>query len=203
LNVVNDHLSQVRVLYDYDERLEGKPQRHDPRHNPVLKGDVLYNPTWDPNQKKHIAIAGAVDLVGDGHDSLPEFIRSLERQNIVVDAYVDNKDFTIKGPGITVNTDLLVVAPLPKALSDARGADLDVKNKMVEAVRTMKKQAEENGVKRRGLRQWLEEIGYRIPKGLAEDAADYNYGSKANGAEPAAPPVKPENPPVKPENPPK
>jgi hypothetical protein len=201
LNVVDDHLSQVRVLYDYDERMEPKPQRHNPRRDPVLKGDVLYNPTWDPNQKKHVAIAGGVDLVGDGRDSLPEFLRTLERQNIVVDAYFDTKDFTIKGHGIDVNTDLLIIGPMPRNLLDPRGQDKEIRDKLEEGIRTMRNQAKDNGVKVRGLRQYLEEIGYRVPRGLSDEGA-YVPSAKTPNGEPTPPP-KPDAPPMKPDNPPK
>ncbi len=173
LKAVGDHLSSVRVLYDYDEHLEPRPQRHNPRTDPVLTGDILYNPTWDPYQKKHVAIAGPVDLIGDGTDSLPEFIRSLERQNVVVDAYLDMKDLSVKGPGITVNTDLLIVSPLPKSLVDPRGPDADRKKALIAAVTKLKREADDNGVRKRGLRQYLEEIGFRVPKGLSDEGADY------------------------------
>jgi hypothetical protein len=199
LNVVDAHLSQVRVLYDYDERKEPRPQRHNPRVDPVVKGDVIFNPTWDPYTPKHVALAGAVDLIGDGKDRTQEFIRSLERQNVIVDAYLDTTDFTIKGPGISVNTDLLIITPLSRALTDARGADAELKNKMVDAVNKMRRQADDNGVKKRGLRQYLEEIGYRVPKGLSDEGADYP-ALKA----PAADVVPPPPPPApKPDAPPK
>ncbi len=202
LNVVNDHLSQVRIQYDYDERKGLAVQRHNPRLDPVLKGDVLYNPTWDPFQKRHIAIAGPIDLVGDGRDSLPEFVRTLERQNVVVDAYLDTKDFAIKGPGLTVNTDLLIIAPLPRSLNEARGADAEMKTKLLEGVAKMRKQADENGVKRKGLRQYLEEIGYRVPKGLADDGTESTTTRPAAVDVPPPPPVvKPDVPPVKPDVP--
>jgi hypothetical protein len=202
LNVVGEHLSQVRVLYDYDERQEPKPQRHNPRTNPVLKGDVLYNPTWDPNHKKHVAIAGAIDLTGDGRDSLPEFIRTLERQGIVVDAYLDTKDFTVKGHGMDVNTDLLIVGPTPRNLLDARGADKELREKLDEGIKKMMKEAVLNGVRIRGLRQYLEEIGYKVPPGLSDEGA-YVPSSKAPKEEATPPPAPKPEPPMKPENPPK
>jgi hypothetical protein len=203
LKVVEDHLSQVRVYYDYDEKLEPRPQRHSPRRDPVLKGDVIYNPTWDPYEKKHIAIAGAIDLVGDGRNSLPEFIRSLERQNVVVDAYLDTDDMEIKGPGISVNTDLLILGPLPRALQNPRGPDAAVKQKMLEGVAKLKKDAEDNGVKRRGLRQYLEEIGYRVPKGLGDEGAEYVKSKEIEAPTPKPDKPMPPEKPMPPDMPPK
>ncbi len=97
VNVIGDHLSRTRVT-----------AVKDPNRDPILKGDVLYNPSWNPILKKHVALAGIMDLTGDGRDSLAEFMRNLERQNVIVDAWLDPKDYSIKGKGITVRTDYLI-----------------------------------------------------------------------------------------------
>src|SRR5262249_23584964 len=52
----------------------------DAKNDPILKGDRLFNATWDPNRKKHVAIAGLADLGGDGTDSSEDFRRLMKRQ---------------------------------------------------------------------------------------------------------------------------
>src|SRR5439155_13167163 len=53
LNVIGEHLSQARIT-----------EQTDSARDPVGSGDVLMNAAWDPNQKRHVAIDGIVDLTG-------------------------------------------------------------------------------------------------------------------------------------------
>ncbi|HWG45408.1 MAG TPA: hypothetical protein VN688_21780 [Gemmataceae bacterium] len=145
VNVVSEHLSRTRIT-----------SVKDANRDPILEGDVLYNPSWNPTIKKHVALAGLMDLTGDGRDSIAEFIRSLERQNIVVDAWLDPKDGSVKGKGITLQTDYLI-------LGDTREKADNIQN-----IRTgranMEEKAVRNGVKRIALYKYLEMIGYRLPR---------------------------------------
>src|SRR5579884_3139045 len=108
------HVSEVRII-----------QVRDKAKSPILEGDVLYNPTWSPTQKKHVAIAGVVDLQVAGRNGLPEFIRYLERHNVVVDCYLDLNDLQFKRDGkkidprdgITVQTEYLILGPGKEVLS--------------------------------------------------------------------------------------
>src|SRR5262249_13789489 len=81
--------------------------------DPIVRGDVIINPLWNPNAQTHVAIAGIVDYSGTGSTSINNFIRLLEKQNIVVDAYMDPSDGTMKGPGITRRTDYLILGGVP------------------------------------------------------------------------------------------
>ena len=161
LNVVGAHVSQARITGIKDRA-----------RDPILQQDVLYNPTWDPHLKKHVAITGIVDLTGDGRDSQQEFIRNLERQGIVVDAYVDlralNEDpldmaKAIKGRGIGVQTDFLIIGDGTEYLSDSP-ANLRFRRNLDEVVKAMNGTAKQNGVTVVGLRRYLEMIGYRVPR---------------------------------------
>jgi hypothetical protein len=188
--VLGDHLSQAKINYVTTPR---ERPRHDPRHDPVVEGDVLINPSWDPNRKKHIALAGIVDVTGDGRDDTEQVIRALERQNVAVDAYLDmRKDFTIKGPGITVNTDFLVIGDEPAEVLGAQGRDAEIKQKVAEGMKEMRKQAEANGVKVIGLRRYLDEIGYRIPGNPDEKKPVLEY--RGDGTLPPQVPKEPKDP---------
>jgi hypothetical protein len=151
LNVVNDHLSQARVTSVKD------PDRH-----PILEGDVLYNPSWNPTIKKHVALAGIMDITGDGRDSLREFMRNLERQNIVVDAYLDPKDGSVKG-GITLQTDYLILGE-SQAFSTTGRAEKGETEAQKAGREKMQADAKKNGVKVVALHKYLEMIGYRLPR---------------------------------------
>jgi hypothetical protein len=157
VNVLRDHLSQVRITSWKDREKD-----------PIVKGDVLFNPVWNPTLKKHVAVAGTIDLTGDGRDSTVEFIRKLEQQPIIVDAYLDLKDRppTIKGPGISVQTDYLILGNGPTG--DPREGTKEYSDAFRDRYEEMKKQARENGVEVVNLRKFLEMIGYRLPRSLAE-----------------------------------
>jgi len=155
LNVVDKHLSQVRVTYVKNRG-----------GDPILEGDVLFNAIWNPTLKKHIAIAGIVDLTGEGRESLQEFMRNLERQGIVVDAWTEMRDpKSIKGKGISVQTDYLIIADGLDYLPDNPSTQ-DLRKEIGFRIGEMKDQAKENGVTPIGFRHYLEKIGYRLPQGV-------------------------------------
>jgi hypothetical protein len=149
VRVLDDHLAQTRVTSIKDQS-----------GDPILRGDVLYNPSWSPNVRKHVALAGIIDLTGNGQDNGAEFRRNLERQGIVVDSWLDPKDMTIQGPGITVRTDYLVLGDTPESAS---GRNREAEAKMSKAMSEMQQKAKENGVPIIGLNRYLEMIGYRLP----------------------------------------
>jgi hypothetical protein len=157
VNVINDHLSQTRITAVTDRN-----------RDPILKGDVIYNPSWNPTIPKHVAIAGIIDLTGDGRDSLREFMRSLERQNIVVDAYLDPKDGSVKGKGITFRTDYLIIGDTPDAPLGGKDAG-GVRGKIVAGRKDMETAAKKYGVPSVGLLRYLDMIGYRLPRGGGEE----------------------------------
>jgi hypothetical protein len=185
VNVVGDHLSRTRIT-----------SVKDANRDPILEGDVLYNPSWNPTVKKHVALAGLMDLTGDGRDSLPEFMRNLKRQNIDIDAWLDPKDGSTHGQ-ITVRTDFLILGESLESSETIRGKTLGTA--LRDKMNDMKVAAAKNGVRVIGLNKYLEMIGYRLPRGtggerpslydpnLRPDKAPRLGGDKAP---PAMPPNK-------------
>ncbi len=185
VNVVGDHLSRTRIT-----------SVKDPNRDPILEGDVLYNPSWNPNLMKHVAVAGLIDLTGNGSNSLPEFIRNLERQNIIVDAWLDPKDGSIKGKGITVRTDYLIIGESLEFSEKGRDKGGDPKT-MELGRKQMEAQAAKNGVGVVALHKYLEMIGYRLPRSMGEERPSlYNSSLRPSGERrgnkppPAMPPDK-------------
>jgi hypothetical protein len=148
INVLGPHLSQTRVTSVKDRN-----------RDPITQGDVIYNGSWNPNLKKHVAIAGIIDLTGDGRDSLHEFMRNLERQNIVVDAYLDTKDGSVKGK-ITFQTEYLIIGTLPDVGVAGKS---EVEKQVALAQKQMQDEAKKYGVQVKGLMAYLELTGYRLP----------------------------------------
>lgn len=77
--------------------------------DPIARGDKLINPLWDPDAVTHVAIAGQIELGGVRFANVAGLIRQLEKQKVVVDAFIDPTDGAVKGPGITRKTKYLIL----------------------------------------------------------------------------------------------
>jgi hypothetical protein len=144
----------------------------DAASNPILNGDLLFNPAWNATLREHVAVAGLIDLTGDGSDSTEEFVRELQRQNIVVDMYLDLKTMAVKGK-MTHQTGYLIRGEQPGFGSGISNQELlndpqnqrksDVIGKMSEIVA----EANKLGVAVVPARRFLSLIGYKLPKSVA------------------------------------
>jgi hypothetical protein len=139
-----------------------------PIRDPLAKGDQLFNMTLNSGDKEHVAFAGIVDLDGDGRPDTEQFIRLLEKNNLVVDAYLDLKTGEMRGKGMNSGTRFLILGP------DAPD---------VGKIKTMKEAAKTNGSQLIDARVFMSLIGIKPPKG----AATPNYASVNLGSEGAAP----------------
>jgi hypothetical protein len=173
VEVLEDHLSTAKIL-----------EAVNASRDPLLPGDLLFNPAWNPNQRTHVALAGIIDINGDGIDDTPDLIRMLERQGVVVDAFLDLKDRTIKGPGITEKTEYLIYGekPLISGAASLEGnpvtkAALEVMDKMEE----MKKKAVDLGAQPVQVRRFLLLMGYKLPKGV--DTSEISASSYLRGTQ--------------------
>jgi hypothetical protein len=162
IRVVGEHLAQARIT-----------DLHDPGRDPVLPGDLLFNPAWSPNLKQHVAIAGRIDLTGSGRDDISEFMRTLEQQNVIVDAYLDMKTNTRKGE-VTRQTDLLILGTVPEAHGIVRDGDkrFETELKAVAAITEMENLARKYGVQTIKLKEFLVQSGYPLPRSLGSDSPE-------------------------------
>src|SRR5581483_8147324 len=71
VNVLSGHLCVARITEVTDRT-----------HDPVIVNDTIFNPAWSSSLRQHVAVAGLIDLTGDGTDNTEEFMRNLERQGI-------------------------------------------------------------------------------------------------------------------------
>jgi hypothetical protein len=166
--------------------------------DPLLKGDLLFNPAWSSSQREHVALAGIIDLNGDGIDDTADLIRALEKQGVVVDAWLDLKDRTIKGPGMTERTTYLIKGEKPIIPSSAAAslesnplalAASDLIGKMTD----MEQKAHTLGVQPVPYRRFLSLIGYKLPKVV--QPADFSSSSYLRGASGAKAPADKEEKP--------
>lgn len=111
----NSSVARVTSLYDLEGKeilLNDPSQRRVEREteNPLKEGDLLFNLCWGT----HVAITGQVNWSGFNAESpaaqmrnLQSFMALLQRQGVIIDAYLDLTDGTIKG-AMTAKTRFLV-----------------------------------------------------------------------------------------------
>jgi hypothetical protein len=166
--VMESHLSQGRIT-----------EMTDGNRDPIVKDDLLFNPTWSTTIQQHVAIAGLIDLTGEGTDNTLEFVHSLERQGVVVDAYLDMNDLSVKGPGISLKTNYLVLGEQPEF--DANTAinkdDVRTASKMTaqNKIAQMQEEAHKMGVAAIPYRRFMAVIGYPLPRVLTTRAGTAGF----------------------------
>jgi hypothetical protein len=166
---MNSSLARITSQYDETGReiplndpVRGRLQRE--AENALKEGDVLYNLAWGT----HVAIVGHVNWSVYTTENPVEQMRNLQtsialmqRQGIVVDAYVDLTDGTIKGD-LTSKTRYVIRGELP--LMHDKQAD---RVKLVhEAAQALRKDAIEKGVFIISGDNFATVIGYRRPRSL-------------------------------------
>lgn len=177
VTVLEPHLSACKIL-----------EVTNPLRDPLLSGDLLFNPAWNPSQREHVAIAGIIDLNGDGVDDAPDLIRALEKQGIAVDAWLDLKNRQIVGPGITERTTYLILGERPTLPPNMPVEGNPIATAMVGAlgkITEMENKSRDLGVMKVPYRRFLSMIGYKLPKHPgAADASASSYLRGASGIKP-------------------
>lgn len=175
---VGDRTSEVAITAIFDpedpgDRATGRRREINllSRSNtdPIVRGDVLINPLWDPNAQTHVAIAGVIDFSSTGTLSMTSFIRLLEKQNIVVDAYLDPADGVAKGPGINRRTDYLILGSTPTGREAGVSRDNAVLKQMEAVTKKLLDEAKANAVKLINPRRFLQDTGLTIPRIVSRD----------------------------------
>jgi len=134
--IKEDHLSDARIL---DDELT----------DPILRGDKIYSPAWQKGHRLHFALAGLVDIGGDGTSDRSKLKSIIARNNGVVDAELLD-DGRVAGK-MTLETQYLIKGDSPTDESS-------------EAFRTgftsMMDQTSRLGVQVISLEGFLQRIGY-------------------------------------------
>jgi len=136
---------------------------------PIVKGDLLYNPCWIPGLRDHVAVAGIIDLSGDGQDHTAEFVKALESEGVIVDAWLDLKDLALKGAlkGMDYKTSFLIVGDDPNLDAELIGKidpRLDKKLSIRQVMRDLREDAVFKGVFVVSARRYLALAGMKVPR---------------------------------------
>jgi hypothetical protein len=103
--ILGDHLSEARVL-------------DDDISNPIIPGDKIFTPLWNPGEKRHFALAGLMDVDGDGRSDLQTVLNLIAVNGGVVDCYITDAGKMVGQ--ITVNTNCLILGEAPTEKGDPR-----------------------------------------------------------------------------------
>ena len=145
--ILGEHLAEAKILEDSME-------------DPIVPGDKIYTPLWDPGRPEHFAIAGKIDFDGDGRDD-HERLRNLIRiSGGVIDAELQ-PDGSIKG-AMTVETRYLVLGPI------------ESESKTREAYNSMVQMAKQFGADTLMVDKLLDRIGWHDSTRLVRFGHDSN-----------------------------
>ena len=117
--------------------------------DPVIRGDFILTPTWDPGFPREIALVGMFDIDGDGRSDRQRLIRLIERNAGKVVCYHDD-DGKVYGK-ITSGTRYVVKGDSPKA-GDSPGG-------VYEAIDRLFSDAKENSVQEIDIKKLLDWMG--------------------------------------------
>jgi len=136
-SVTDDHLAEARIISDSVR-------------DPIMRGDKIYTPIWEPGEQRRFALAGVFDLNDDGRQDL-DVVRNLITMNGgKVDAVAGADGKTIGQ--MTLNTRYLVLGEPPSA----KGRPGWLAN-----YGEMKSRAEDLGVETIPVSRFLDMMGYR------------------------------------------
>jgi hypothetical protein len=164
VRVVDDHTAEARILEDTIS-------------NPIMPGDKIYTPLWSPGQQSHFALAGLMDLDGDGHNQIATVRGLITSNGAVVDCFMDS-DGNINGE-IKGSTRIVV-------LGDAPGAKAPKAQKAFTDILT---QAEHVSATKMTLTELKEKLGYKKSSAVerfspANDSSDISKEAAAIKAAP-------------------
>jgi hypothetical protein len=172
---VSDNMAMARITRD---RI----------HDPIVKGDPIYTPLWEPGRKEKFAVVGLIDLDNDGvydREVLHDLIAA--SGGVIVDE-VDDKGVRHPTNGaITVDTKFLVEGTIPDAY-EAKPEDKESFRLIGEAHKKMVTEAQEHGVRIVTLNDFLNYLGYepgrRIWRAGVTQGWNLHQGMQGNVARP-------------------
>jgi hypothetical protein len=104
VQIHNGHTAEARIVQD-DHR------------NPIVSGDLIASPVWNPGSTLHFALAGKMDINDDGVDDRQTVRVLIQRTGGIVDAETDDQG-DVQGK-LTVQTRYLVLGDQPTESTDA------------------------------------------------------------------------------------
>lgn len=151
--ILGEHVAEARIVDDKTS-------------DPITPGDVIHTPVWAPGQRQHFALAGLIDVDGDGYSDR-ELVKNLLAANgAVVDAEVDDEGN--RTGEVTTQTNYLVEGDPPAPSVDAR---------VMNNFSNLTKEAERLNIHTIKVSELLERMGYK------DEARVAHFGKHINPKE--------------------
>ncbi len=167
IQILGDHSAQARIIEDEIS-------------NPILPGDKIYSPIWTADRPKRFALAGFMDLDGDGKSDQRTVREVIERNRGIVDCWIDEAKGQLRGK-VLYSTNYLVLGEAPKASATAAAGGKD--ERAANAHTRMMNEARKYAVRRISLDDLLRQSGWKNPAPVTQ----FGRGSNPRDFRPRAP----------------
>lgn len=135
--ILGEHSAEARIL---DDKVA----------DPIMPGDKIHTPLWTPGEQIHFALAGFMDIDGDGRNALGTVNSLITMNGGVVDCQIDEKG---KRSGeMTAHTRFLVLGDEPSVKGQQEA---------IQAYSRMVSDAERLGVRKMTLTELKQKMGYK------------------------------------------
>lgn len=162
IQILGDHLAEARII-------------EDDIAEPIMPGDKIHTPVWNPGEPRRFALAPFIDIDGDG-ESDQEIVRNVITMNGgVIDAeVVETPSGADRRGKMTINTRYLVRGEAP---TDKSNQDL------LKEVSRLVDEAERLGVETVSYQELLHRMGWKNKAPVTQ----YGAGANPNDFRPEAP----------------
>jgi len=134
INLLGPHMAEARIV-------------EDDLSDPLMPGDKVFSPTWEPGRAEHFGLAGFMDIDGDGESDRQRIHDLIRLGGGVVDAEVTD-DGKVSGK-LSINTKYLIYGDEPHGEA------------AVTAYGEMKSEAQTLGVHLTKVNDFLDYMGYK------------------------------------------
>ncbi len=134
--MMGPHMAEARIV-------------EDDLSNPIMPGDRIFSPTWEPGRAEHFALVGEMDIDDDGSDD-----RQMLRNLIVANGGVIDEEIGLDGTKtgeMSINTKYLIHGNVPKAQKDSPA---------LQGWSDIHGEADTLGIKSIGVHAFLDYMGY-------------------------------------------
>jgi hypothetical protein len=169
IQILGSHVAEARITEDKIS-------------SPILPGDVIHTPLWEPGRQRHFALAGSIDIDRDGKSDLDLVLTLIRTNGGVVDCWQGEDGKRYLAPGkklesaIDANTDYLILGTAPEPSAQKPWS---------EVYNAIGSEAKKWAVKEVRLDDFLSQIGYRPEVRVVQ----YGLGAPAGQPRSAAPPA--------------
>ena len=184
--IVDAHTAEARIIKD-------------DLYQPITKGDPIFTPIWSPGRRENFSFVGIIDLDGDGKSDRLKLHELVAGAGATIDNEVDDNGKRIRYtkfpnsfvdhgegvPGIDVNTKFLVIGQIPDITLAAKDEDKERITRILEKLKQLKGEAQQQGVRIVNLNDFLSWIGYQPQRRLYVPGTEQDGYPLKNGQRPA------------------